>query len=41
MIRDEIENRKKLFSEYNGDYLSYCKNSGKTVPNIIVVINNY
>ena len=41
MISDTIEERKKLFSNYNGDYETYCKNSGKTVPNIVVVINNY
>jgi len=41
MLSDEIENRKKLFADYNGDYLNYCKNSGNTVPNIVVIINNY
>ena len=41
MISKEIEERKKLFSDYNGDYLNYCKNSGKYVPNIVVIINNY
>ena len=41
MLNATIEERKVLFSEYNGDYYSYCKNSGKTVPSIIVVINNY
>ena len=41
MINKKIEERKKLFAEYNGDYLTYCKNSGKTLPAIVVVINNY
>ena len=36
-----IEERKILFSDYNGDYYTYCKNSGKSVPSIVVVINNY
>jgi len=36
-----IEERKKLFVEYNGSYESYCKNSGQTVPRILVIINNY
>ncbi len=41
MINSTIEQRKELFADYNGDYQNYCKNSGKTVPNIVVIINNY
>ena len=41
MINDMIEQRKELFADYNGDYQTYCKNSGKTVPAIVVIINNY
>ena len=41
MIASEIERRKKLFVEYNGDYNTYIKNSGKYVPRYIIVINNY
>ncbi len=41
MLHKEVEHRKNLFSEYGGDYTSYCKNSGKKVPNIVVLINNY
>lgn len=41
MLLKEVDYRKKLFSEYGGDYMSYCKNSKKTVPNIVVVINNF
>ena len=41
MIDKLINERRELFSEYNGDYYNYCKNSGKTVPTIVVVINNY
>lgn len=41
MLYAEIEKRKNLFSEYGGDYASYCRNSGKTVPNIVVMLNNY
>lgn len=41
MLNATIEERKILFSEYNGDYYTYCKNSGKSVPSIVVVINNY
>lgn len=41
MLNTIIEVRKKLFSEYNGDYETYIKKSGKTVPNVIVIINNF
>lgn len=41
MLHKEVEYRKNLFSEYGGDYASYCKNSGKTIPNIVVLLNNY
>ncbi len=41
MLHKEVEYRKNLFSEYGGDYAGYCKNSGKTVSNIVVLINNY
>ncbi len=41
MIREEIEKRKDLFTDYNGDYQTYCKESGKSIPNIVVIINNF
>lgn len=41
MLGKELENRKRLFAEFGGDYVSYCKNSGNVVPNILVIINNY
>lgn len=41
MIRDIIKERKKIFSEYGGEYNNYIKNSGNTLPLIGVVINNY
>lgn len=41
MLHKEVEYRKNLFSEYGGDYAGYCKNSGKIIPNIVVLINNY
>ena len=37
----ELDNRKKLFVDYNGDFDFYCKHSGKTLPMIITIINNY
>lgn len=41
MLSKEMEDRKTLFSEFGGDYTNYCKNSGKLLPNIVVVLNNY
>lgn len=41
MIEKELENRKNLFVNYNGDYTNYVTRSGKTVPYILLFINNY
>ena len=41
MLKGEVERRKKIFSDYSGDYQTYVKQSGKTVPNFVVIINNY
>ena len=41
MIENELENRKKLFLNYNGDFQNYIKRSGNTVPYIILFINYY
>lgn len=41
MIRKEIDSRKKILSEYNGDYNLYINTSGKTMPMIVIVLNNY
>lgn len=40
-LMGELERRKKLFVDYNGDYDLYIKNSGKTLPKYIIVLNNY
>lgn len=40
-IMKEFENRKRLFQDYNGDYLYYCSKSGSTMPNILTIINNF
>ena len=40
-INKELDKRKKLFSTYNGSYNTYIKNSGKKIPRIMIVINNY
>lgn len=39
MINEEIDKRKELFAEYNGNYTSYLKESGKMLPRWIIVIN--
>lgn len=41
MLKTTIEIRKNLFTEYNGDYSYYCKNSGNILPTIVVIVNNY
>lgn len=41
MLHQELERRKGLFSEFGGDFAGYYKNSGNTVPNIVVMLNNY
>ena len=41
LLKTSINMRKKLFLNYNGNYEFYCKNSGKTLPTIICIINNY
>ena len=41
MLSNEIEMRKDLFSDYSGNYKSYCKLSEKKLPLIVIVINNY
>lgn len=41
LLSKEIEKRKALFSNYGGDYTGYCSNSGKTLPSILVLVNNF
>ena len=41
MLQETVEQRRKLFSSYGGNYELYCKKSGNPLPSIIVVINNY
>ena len=41
MLEGELEVRKKLFVDYNGDYQNYIKRSGKTLPYVLLIINNY
>ncbi len=41
LIKKIIDERKKLFIEYSGNYDVYIKNSGKTIPSVLLIINNY
>lgn len=41
MLFRELNLRKKLFSEYGGDYNSFIENSKQEIPSIVVVINNF
>ena len=41
MLKEEMANRKKLFVDYGGQYDSYIKNSGKKLPLIVTIINNF
>lgn len=41
MIDKELDKRKELFVDYSGSYVNYCKTSGKKLPLITIVINNY
>lgn len=41
LIREEIQERKKLFADYNGEYTTYLKSSGSKLPLIVVIMNNY
>lgn len=41
MIQKEIKDRKSILSEYNGDYNLYLQTSGKTMPMLVIIINNY
>lgn len=40
-IRDEIVRRSKLFAEQGGEYARYCRNTGNTLPSVVLIINNY
>lgn len=41
LLNKKLNERKKLFSNFGGDYKSYISNSENKVPSIVVVINNY
>lgn len=41
MMYNIIDERKKMFVDYGGSYLSYVKATNNVVPAIVIVINNY
>jgi len=41
MLSDEITRRKKMFSDFGGDYLSYNRSTSEKIASIVVVIQNY
>ena len=41
MLLQEFNRRRKALSSYGGDIHKFNKNSGQTMPNIIIIINNY
>ena len=41
MVQKEIRERTEILSDYNGDYDLYINTSQKTMPMIVVLINNY
>ena len=40
MLQEIIDNRKKLFVDYNGSYDFYINHGGKQIPILVIVINN-
>lgn len=41
LLTNELRKRKKLFASFGGEYKNYIKSSGKTLPIITVIFNNY
>lgn len=41
MVQKMIRERKSILSNYNGDYNLYVNTSGKIMPMIVIIINNY
>ena len=41
ILKGEIRERKQKLLAYNGDYNLYLKNSGQTMPMIIILLNEY
>lgn len=41
MIDEELNERKKLFSQFGGSYQSYIESGHRDKPNMLIIINNY
>ena len=41
IINGEISKRKKLFSNYGGEYEKYIKSGGEKLPLLVVILNNF
>ena len=41
LIREQIVQRKEMFSEYGGNYINYIKAGKTNCPFILVILNNY
>ena len=41
LLKEELDKRKKILSEYNGDYRNYLAKGQKDLPLAIVIINNF
>ncbi len=41
MIDEEAQVRKDLFADFAGNYQNYIENSGRKLPQIVLIINNY
>ncbi|PZD94583.1 type VII secretion protein EssC [Paenibacillus sambharensis] len=41
MLLREMDQRKKRFADYGGDFASYRKSSGEAVPAIVLIIHNF
>lgn len=40
-MKDEITLRHKLFAPFGGEYRDFCRHSGKELPSVVIVLNNY
>ena len=41
MIQAEVSSRKRILSEYNGDYKLYLEKNTNPLPMMVIIINNY
>ncbi len=41
MLSSMLEQRKSLFSSFGGNYYNYVTKSGNTLPNVVIILNNF